>query len=157
MKTKLIVPIILCIIVGFFMGQFLINQYDNKEKVTPVFNDQEKVFFIQQGVYSSKESMEKNVTDFAYYIYNIENEKYYVYIGITKESENVEKLKGYFKDIGYDIYVKEITVSNSKFLEALNQYDILLSKTTDKATIKAVCSQILAKYEELVIGDEYKD
>ena len=135
----------------------MLNQYDGKEKVEPVFNTGEKVYFIQQGVYSSKESMETNVTDFAYYIYNIENDKYYVYIGATMDNKNITKLQGFYKDMGYDIYVKEVNITDEAFLQVLNQYDILLNKTTDKPTIKAICSQVLSKYEELVIGDEYKD
>ena len=157
MKSKMIMPILLCIIVGFFMGTFLLNQYENREDVKPTFNSKKTVYFIQQGVYSTKESMEKNVTNFAYYIYNVIDDKYYVYIGMTMDQKNVSILQGYFKDLGYDIYVKEVTIDNESFTQVLNQYDILLEKTTDKATIKAICSQVLSKYEELVIGDEYKD
>ena len=32
----------------------------------------------------------------------------------------------------------------------LRQYDELLSKTDDSESIKVICNQILAKYEELV-------
>ena len=152
-----IVPIILCLIVGFFLGQFLLNQYNDKEKIKPIFNEKEKVFFIQQGVYSTKDSMEKNTTSFKHYIYNMQDNKYYVFIGITKNSSNADKLKKYFKEVGHDTYIKEFEVNNKEFLEILGQYDLLLEKTNDPETIKTICNQVLSKYEELGLNNELKN
>lgn len=148
---KYLVPVALALVAGIFMGIFLIKQYDDVQILNPVFNNSEKLYFLQQGVYSSKESMENNVTKQSNYIYEVIDDKYYVYIGITKDIENAEKLKGYFIDSGYSIYVKEYSVDNEAFLEILSQYDNLLKATDSKDTMKAICSQILAKYEELVL------
>ena len=67
--------------------------------------------------------------------------------------ENV--LKGYFANLGYNIYVKEIEINNSSFMEVLVQYEEMLRNTDDEKTIRAIISQVLSKYEELVISDEY--
>jgi uncharacterized protein YneF (UPF0154 family) len=148
---KYLVPVTFALVAGLVMGMFLLKQYDGINLVNPIFNENEKLYFIQQGVYSSKESMENNVTNQINYIYEVIDNKYYAYIGITKSSENMEKLKDYFKDLGYSIYVKEYSIDNKAFNEILGQYDNLLNATTDKATIKSICSQVLAKYEELVL------
>lgn len=150
---KYIVPILSALLVGFFLAKFMIDQYDKKESLKTVFNNTETLYFIQQGVYSTKENMEKNMTDFAYYIYNIENDKYYTFIGITRLNENSDKLKGFYEKLGYITYIKEINVDNEAFIEILEQYDKLLQTTEDDNTIKAICSQILSKYEELVLNE----
>ena len=150
---KYIVPIISALLVGFLLAKFTIDQYDKKESLKTVFNNAETLYFIQQGVYSSKESMESNMTDFAYYIYNLDGDKYYTYIGITKNAENCEKLKGFFEKMGYITYIKEFDVNDEAFIEVLNQYDNLLQQTSDENTIKAICSQVLSKYEELILNE----
>lgn len=150
---KYIIPILSALLVGFLLAKFMIDQYDKKENLKTVFNDSQTLYFIQQGVYSSEENMKKNMSDFAYYIYNVSQEKYYTYIGITKSKENSDKLKDFYKKLGYITYVKEISINNEDFLEVLEQYDKLLESTDDNNTIKAICSQVLSKYEELILNE----
>ena len=157
MKLKTYLPLLLCITVGFFMGKLMFSQYDDKQGLKLVSNTSEKVFFIQQGVYSSKESMEENTSHLTYYIYTFDNDRYYVYVAITKNEENLNKLKEYFESLGYNIYVKEFYISNESFITVLDQYEIMLKETNDSKTIGAICSQVLSKYEELVINSESKD
>ena len=157
MKLNTYLLLILCLTVGFFMGKLMFSQYDDKQGLKLVTSASEKVYFIQQGVYSSKESMEENTSNLTYYIYTIDNDRYYVYIGITKNEENLDKLKGYFDSLGYNIYVKEFYISSESFITVLDQYETMLSETNDSKTIGAICSQILSKYEELVINSEFKD
>ena len=148
---KYIIPIVLALVVGLVLGRFMLNQYNFEGKIIPVMNNKKQAYFIQQGVYSSKESMENNVKDFPYYIYMVDNDKYYVYIGITFLEENMDKIKGYFKQKGYDTYVKEISISDQNFIMVLEQYDSLLKESNDYEVIGTICSQILNKYEELVL------
>ena len=157
MKIKTYFPLLLCIAVGFFMGKLMFSQYDDKQGLKLVSATSEKLYFIQQGVYSTKESMEENTTNLTYYIYTMQDDKYYVYVGITKDDENLEKLKGYFINLGYNIYVKEFDISNESFITILDQYEMMLKTTTDNKTIGAICSQVLGKYEELVINNESND
>ena len=151
--NKYIVPIVSALLVGFLLAKFMIDQYDKKESLTTVFNKYETLYFVRQGIYSSKESMEKNMTDFAYYIYNQNEDKYYTYIGITKNEQNLEKLKGFFEKMGYITYIEEFTVDSNAFIEILTQYDNLLLETNDESVIKAICSQVLSKYEELILNE----
>lgn len=149
MKEKIIMPIIASVLVGFVMGKFMFNQYDNGVALTSNLVKKENLFFLQQGVYSSIDSMKENTSSLPYYIYTEEDNKFYVYVGITKDKKNLEKVKGYYQDKGYDIYIKTIEVGNEAFLEVFNQYEQLLKNTTDKEAISAIISSVLAKYEEL--------
>ena len=134
------------------MGYYLFHEYDATVKIKPVFQDEEKeVYFLQLGVYSTLETVQKNTNNFTSYIYTNEDGKYHVYVALTKSSKNVEKLKGYFKGKGYDIYVKEMVISSEEYLDKLTQYDQVLEKTTEKEAIENVVDKILTEYKEMVI------
>ena len=154
MVKKYAIPVILAVFSGIILGKFMLNQYDFNGKIIPTFSTTKSAYFIQQGVYSSKESMENNTTNFPYYIYVLDEDKYYVYIGITLLEENMNKIKGYYEEKGYNTYVKEININNDDFLTVLEQYDSLLSGSTDSEVIGTICSQVLNKYEELVLNSD---
>lgn len=152
MVKKVIIPILLALLTGFLLGTFLFKQY-NKEDLQVVGKTKDEikeVYFLQIGVYSSKESMEENVSKIPYYIYQVDNGKYYVYVGMTLKEANATKLKDFFIASGYNIYVKKFGISNVAFLTVLEQYDTMLEQAPDANSYSAICGQVLAKYEELV-------
>lgn len=154
---KYVMPIIFALITGLILGRFVLNQYEFEGKIVPVGTKNKMAYFIQQGVYSSKENMEENVTDFPYYIYSISDDRYYVYIGITFLEENLEKIKGYYEKMGYITYVKELSVDNENFITVLEQYDSLLKESDEEEIFDTICSQVLNKYEELVLENDGKN
>lgn len=151
---KYFFPVLMALIVGVILGRFILNQYEFEGKIIPVGSKSKNAYFIQQGVYSSKESMQENLSDFPYYIYSIKEDRYYVYIGITLLEENLEKIKGYYEEKGYITYVKELTINNEDFITILEQYDNLLQNSDDEEVISTICSQVLSKYEELVLQND---
>lgn len=153
MKKNVFV-IFLALIIGTMLGIFVLKQYEFEGKIVPVVGKSKNAYFIQQGVYSSMESMKENMSDFSYYIYSIKDNKYYVYIGITFLEENLNKIKGYYEEKGYITYVKELTINNESFITVLEQYDKLLQNSNEDEVITTVCSQVLSKYEELVLKND---
>jgi len=149
---KYLLTIIFALIIGFFLGNFLLRQYDDYRGLR-VSSDGEEVYFIQYGVYSSIESMEENTINLENYIYNIESDKYYVYIGITKDKNNLENIKNYFKSLGHETIVKNYFIKNTNFIELLNNYDLVLNQTEDTVAIASIICQVLQKYEEVVNSD----
>lgn len=152
---KYLFPVVASLIIGTLMAYFLISGYDHAEGIT-VSKNAETIYYVQRGVYSSKENMQDNMGEFEHYIYNVEDNMYYTYIGISTNKKNAEKIQGCYKEKGYDTYIKEKITDNAGFLTVLGQYDDLLSKTKDGGTINAICNQVLAKYEEMV-NDEYRN
>jgi uncharacterized protein YneF (UPF0154 family) len=152
MKLKNIFPVVLCILVGFFMGTFMLKQYRTDTDVVSLTG--ENLYFLQTGVYSSIDSMKESMKNTPYYIYTKENNMYYSYIGITKNKKNLKTLQDFYKSIGYDIYIREIFISDVSFLTVLEQYDNLLLETTDTKVIRSIENQVLSKYEELIINDK---
>lgn len=141
---KKMIPITLGLVVGLIFTKIFYRSYN----VSYAFNDNTKVYVLQQGVYSNIESIEQNVK-LNYYIYEKNNDMYYVYAGFTTNLKNVEKLKVFFEKKGYSIYVKEIELPTNSFTEILKQYDILLEKTEDENTIEIINASILSEYEEV--------
>lgn len=145
---RFLIPLILASLIGFCLAKFLFMQYDGGRSVTPVLGRGTPLYLIMQGVYSSKEEMEKKVTSFTQYIYSENDGQFYAYIGVTAKKENADKLLAHFKGKGYPTEIKETTNKNESFLNILEQYDSLLEQTSDTKTIDTICSQVLGKYKE---------
>lgn len=155
MKWRTALSVVFAVLVGFLMGKFMLNQYNSEYELAPVFNqNSDRYYFLNQGEYETFEDMEKNMMNFDYYIYEENNGKFMTYVGITKDYDNMMKIQGYFTNAGYNIYVKEVNFNNDAFSILVDQYDQMLRETEDNQTIKGVCSQVLAKYEELVVNSD---
>lgn len=148
---KYMLTFLIAIIIGFFLSNFFINQYNEYEGIK-VSGIGEKLYFIQYGIFSNLDSMEENTISLQNYVYNQEDNMYYVYVGITKEKENADKIVKYYKNIGYDALVKEFEITNQEFLNLLVNYDSILKATEDETAISSVINQVLIEYEEVVIN-----
>jgi len=142
---KKIFPVILGLVVGLIFTKLFYDQYDTDY----VFGSNEIVYVFQQGVYSSVESINDNVGSLNYYVYEKTGDMYYVYAAFTTSEENMNKLKGYFNDLGYSMYVKEVSLYDSAFLESLKQYDLLMESIDDESAINAINASVLGLYEEV--------
>ena len=146
---KYLLTIIFALIIGFFLGNFLLKQYNDYETLTVSSNSNE-VYFFQYGVYSNVENMEENTINLENYIYKIEDEKYYVYIGLTGNKNNIDKLSNHYKNLGYDVIVKSYYISNQQFISLLNNFDEVIKNTEDSTVISSIICQTLQKYEDVV-------
>ena len=144
---KYLLTIIVSLLIGFLLSFYMIKEYD-KTDIFPVFNESETAYLIQQGVYSSMESMQENTTHLTDYIYSVIDNMYYVYIGVTLDSNNISKIQEYYKDNNIDTIIKTTTLTDKDLINTLRQYDMVLNNTNDKDTIKEICKQILSKYKE---------
>lgn len=142
---------IIALMIGFFLSYYFIIQYDdyNGIKVSSVADE---LYFIQYGVFSSLESMENETISLTNYVYSKNDDKYYVYIGITNNSDNVNKIVSYYKDLGYETIIKKYQVNNKNFIESVKEFDNILLETTDKTVINSIINQTLIKYEQEVIN-----
>ncbi len=144
---KYLLTIIVSLLVGFLLSFYMLKEYE-KTDIFPVFNESETAYLIQQGVYSSMESMQENTTHLTDYIYSVIDDMYYVYIGISLDSSNVNKLQEYYKNKDINTIIKTTTLTDQEFIETLRQYDMVLNNTSDEDTIKEICKQVLSKYKE---------
>ena len=148
---KYLLTFIIALIVGFFLSNFFLKQYDDFEGIK-VVNKGENLYFVQYGVFSTLDSLEENTISLQNYVYNKQDDLYYVYVGITKLKENAEKIVNYYKNIGKETIIKEYGITNKDFLKLLENYDTVLKNTNDETAIASIINQVLVKYEEVVIS-----
>ena len=146
---KYFFPISVSLILGIGMAYFIIKQYEEMPALA-VSSEAETLYYIQKGVYSDLDNMKNNMKEFSHYIYNVEDNQYYAYIGVTTNKDNAVKIQNYYKSIGYETFLKDKITDNEDFINVPRQYDVLLSKTNDNESIETICNQVLDKYEELV-------
>ena len=140
---------IFSIALGAIAGIILNNTY--KEKLSNSFLNEEKTYyFIQEGVYSSTSSMQENTKDLLVKTVDSKNDKQYVYLGITRDEKNAQKLKEIYENKCYQIYIKEQNLSNEEFYNNVTQFDILINSTNKESEILTIEEVVLANYEELI-------
>ena len=144
MKKKIFYSIII-LITGIIVGR---NIYLSKSMQT--FSNKDIYYFIQEGVYSSKSIMEENIKNMDLKVVDELDNKYYVYLGITKDESIAKKLKEIFESQGYQIYIKEVSLSNEEFNNNVTQFDLLINATTSEKEILTIEKVVLANYEEII-------
>ena len=144
MKKKIFYSIII-LITGIIVGR---NIYLSKS--TQVFSNKDIYYFIQEGVYSSKSIMEENIKNMDLKVVDEIDNKYYVYLGITKDENIAKRLKEIYESEGYQIYIKEVSLSNEEFNNNVTQFDLLINATTSEKEILTIEKVVLAKYEEII-------
>lgn len=151
MKKTMIVSLV-SIILGALSAMLLNSTY--KEKLINTFSEGKTYYFIQEGVYSSKEIMTENTKDIQVKTVDTLNNQHYVYLGITRDNNNAKKIKDIYEKKGYQIYIKEQNLSNEEFYNNVTQFDILVNSTDKASEILTIEEVVLANYEELIKKDK---
>ena len=125
--------ILLALIISFFIGYFLISDYLN--------NNKDITYAIIYGEYN-KDEFEKETLKLNNYIYRINNDKYIVYLGLTRNEKNISKLKEFYQKKGYSISIGSIKVDD-KLKSLIEDCDILLEKVSEEETIEKIENKIL--------------
>ena len=103
---KYFVPFSVSLLIGVSLAYFIIHQYESLDGIT-VSALASEIYYVQRGVYSDRENMEINMKDFTNYIYNVEDNMYHTYIGVSKYKENAEKIQNIYKNEGIETIIKK--------------------------------------------------
>lgn len=148
-NINIVVPIICAVLLGYLCASFIFNQYGVNSLV---FNENENIYYLQCGAYTTKEASEVKIENIEEKITIKEDNKYYSYIGMTTNIKIAEKIKKLYKEKGVDIYIKSTYIENTDFINQLTQYDVLLNASKNLDEVNSVLKTILATYEELFIN-----
>ena len=148
MKVKFVFPILIAILLGFFSAKIVYGLYNPNESL--FYNS----YFLQWGVYSNKESLDKTLKEKKLDSYLIikENKNYYVYVGITTDKKIAQRIKKIYEEKDHNLYIKTVKLSNNEFFSNLQQYDILLNGVSNDEDILSINKVILSSYEEMVLN-----
>ena len=150
MRGKFLIPIVLSIVIGFFFGKVFFNNYDSSSSV---FNEGEKVYFIQKGVYSELNDLKKNNSSYDDFLYLEESDGYHYYVGITKNEKNAKKIKDFYEKSNINIYVREKYINNANFVSVVSEYDKLI----DVASLNSFVDLqkiVISNYKEMILNGE---
>ena len=141
---KIIISSIFFIGLGFFSGELI---FGSKKDIFKNFNSKDTYYFLEEGVYIDKKDLNKNYVSKG--LVEKDNKKYYVYVGITKDKEVIEKLKDIYNSRGISLSIKEKEVNSKEFFENVSQFDFLIKETTEEDEILTIEEVILSNYEEI--------
>ncbi len=148
MKKNLIIPLIVSIVLGFIGAQIVYSNYkDNLEK------DNYNTYIIQGGVYATRTALDNAIKKLDKYLVVEDGNKYYLYLGITRNRINADKIKSLYANSEMDVYIKPTIIENVEFVSNLEQYDVLISGVDDFEDIKSINETALSDYEEMVLGN----
>ena len=134
--------IFLSIICGSLCGKIVYGIYDKK-----IDNDleNEKIYLIQSGAYSSYDSMVKNVLMNNYVYFEDNDGLYKSIIAITQDINNIDKIKNTYKD---NVIVVEYYSKDLELNKKIKEYDIKLKNTTNNKEIKDIILDVLKLYKD---------
>ena len=94
--------------------------------------------------------MKENIKDLTNKLIVLEDDKYYVYVGITKDKKIAERLKKIYKDQGVQTYIKDVFIDNEEFSNNVTQFDLLVNESSLVDDVLTIEEVILANYEEII-------
>ena len=141
---KTIIKGIFFIIIGFFIGQFLFGE---KIELIKKLQKGDTYYFLEEGVYNNYDNIENNISR---KIIENKNNKYYVYIGITRDKEVLDKLINIYKENNIKVQVKEKILESVEFKTNVEQFDLLIKQTKDTSQILTIEEVVIANYEEII-------
>ena len=146
MKKTMVLAVVF-VVLGAICGNYL---YEKAPESISVFWEDDTYYFLQEGVYSSKDIMQENVEDLTNKLAIFEDDKYYVYVGITMSADNAKKIQKIYQNFGYDIYIKTVELDNEEFASNVSQFDLLVEDSDVTSDILTVEEVVLANYEQIL-------
>lgn len=135
-----IIPIFLSIICGFICGKIVYKIYLGNSDIA---YDGKLIYLIQSGAYSSYDNMRANTIGYNY-VYYEEDDLFKTIIGITKNEENIEKIKNTY---GKEVIINKYYINDQKLNNKIIEYDKKLLKETEEEQIKKIIIEMLNLYK----------
>ena len=149
MNKGFFITMVVAIISGAFLGNFLFERYKEEDKA--VLKETNSLYFFIEGVYNNKSQAEKSSENVKVKLITKEDANYVTYLAITKDEANLEKLEKLFKKLKVNATIKKMSINNKEFLTILEQMDLLLKKTNQNEELLAVNEVVLSNYQDLVL------
>lgn len=143
----------MAILLGGITGKLLYSKYEDSSFV---FNENKRLYFLEEGTYYTKESLEANTKEINPKLILEEDNQYHLYVGITSKNENVNKIKKIYKEKGHNIKVKEVKIDHDEFRNNVEQFDILIDTSSTEKDILTIEEIVLSSYENLIKEKEEK-
>ena len=139
---KVVTPIFLSVLCGLICGRVMFSIYEDKG--SSVLNSN-LIYLLEDSSYDDYDTM-KASTISTNYIYYEEDGKYKAVIAMTKNKNNIEKIKNAYNK---ELKINEYILSDIEINNKLEEYDIKLEETTDKEEIRNITIDMINIYKGL--------
>ncbi len=134
-----VIPLFVAILFGMILGRYAFRTYRGTLMDTLTSR---KLYLLENGEYETFEDMREDNSTYNY-IYYYDDNKYKSVIGITRNYDNISKIKSIYGD---NLRVTEYYLPNDKIDYRQDEYDLKLFETTDINEMKGVMDDILGLY-----------
>ena len=145
MNKKFVISIVIVIFLGIISARSVYSLSNQTE-------DKYTYYFLQLGVYDDIDSLNDDTKIVEDKIVLKEKDKYYVYVGISKDKNILNRISDLYKNYGYNLLIKNKKINNEEFIINLEQFDKLLKQTNELEELKKIMAVILSSYQEMVIN-----
>ena len=135
------VPLVISLLCGFVCGKCVYGIYE--DDVLGKLNSS-RLYLLHGDTYLTYDVMRRE-NGSNNYVYYVDDDGYKTVFGITKDLDNVEKIKGIYSD---ELDVLEYYVSNDKLNSKQDEYDNMIKDTVDNDEVRKVVNNILNMYKE---------
>lgn len=136
---SIFIPMFIAILCGYVGGKFIYKTY--KDNLYSSLRSS-RLYLIEKGSYDDINSMREENSNINY-VYYKDKDKYKSVVGITKDYNNVDKIKSLYSD---NLYVYEYYLSNDFLDSKQDEYEKDLGEATDIYDIKEAVDNILNLY-----------
>ena len=144
MKKKIkqiVVPIFLSVLCGFICGRLMFSIYEEKGKNILELNT---IYLLKDNSYNDYDSMKASSLSNNYIYYEDEG-KYNTIIAITKNKDNIDKIK---KKYNKELTIMEYILKDEEMNNKLEAYDLELTKAQKDEDIKEVINKMINVYKD---------
>ena len=147
MKKNFWIPFTIAIVLGFISAQIVYSTYRNN-----LSSSSYNAYLLQIASFENVDSISSDMKDNADYLIVNENNMYNVYVGITTDLSNANKIKNIYEKKDIEVYIKPTVINNIEFVSNLEQYDLLISEVENEDNLISISDVVLSSYEEIVLG-----
>ena len=140
MKKNFWIPLTIAIVLGFISAQIVYSTYRNN-----LSSSSYNAYLLQIASFENVDSISSDMKV-------NENNMYNVYVGITTDLSNANKIKNIYEKKDIEVYIKPTVINNIEFVSNLEQYDLLISEVENEDNLISISDVVLSSYEEIVLG-----
>ena len=137
---KIGTPIFLSVLCGCLCGRLMFSIYEDKGSS---ILDSNVIYLLEDASYDDYDSM-KTSTISSNYIYYEEDGKYKRVVAMTKNKDNIEKIKDVY---GSELSIEEYLLNDDNINNRLDEYDIRIENASSHDEIKDIIMEMINIYK----------
>ena len=139
---KIVAPIFLSVLCGFVCARVMFSIYEDKGSS---ILDSNVIYLLEDVAYDDYESM-KASTISSEYIYYEEDGKYKAVVAMTKNKDNIEKIRNVYDS---ELNVSEYLLNDEDINNRLEEYDGRIESTNNEEEIRSIIIEMINVYKGL--------